>query len=60
LPGRDTAFVVHLVTGPAAPAGRAEGRVEHVATGRTARFESAEELLRFMQETLVAISAAGL
>ena len=59
LPARDAAFVVHLATDPDAPAGQARGRVEHVSTGRTARFESADELVRFMRETLAAIAADG-
>lgn len=53
---RNMAFVVHLT--PAADT--SAGRVEHVASGRTARFESAEELLRFMRETLAAITNDGL
>lgn len=53
---RDAAFVVHLAT---APAGQAHGRVEHVATGRMTRFESIEDLMRFMQETLAPTAADG-
>jgi hypothetical protein len=56
VPARNTAFVVHLTVAADASA----GRVEHVATGRTARFESAEELLRFMRDTLAAIANDGL
>jgi hypothetical protein len=59
LPARDTAFVVHLATDPDEPAGQAHGRVEHVSTGRAASFESVEELVRFMRETLAAIAADG-
>jgi len=55
-PSRDVAFVVHL-TGVADDSDRACGRVEHVRTGRTARFESAEELLHFMRHTLAALAA---
>jgi hypothetical protein len=59
LPSRDAAFVVHLTTAPDEPVGEARGRVEHVATGRAARFESADALVRFMRETLAAIAADG-
>lgn len=55
-PARDAAFVVHLATDQSRLA-RAHGRVEHVATGRAAPFESPEELVRFMQETLTALAA---
>ena len=55
-PTRHAAFVVHLATDPDAPAGQARGRVEHVSTGRTARFESADELVRFMRGTLAAFA----
>lgn len=57
VPPRDAAFVVHL-TGVAEGSGDdASGRVEHVRTGRSTRFESAEELLRFMRQTLAALDA---
>lgn len=59
LAGRDTAFVVHLATDPAEPTAGARGRVEHVSTGSVARFESVEDLVRFMQQTLAAIVASG-
>ena len=39
------AFVVQFRTATDFAAGRVEGRVEHVASGRTAHFESANELL---------------
>ena len=39
------AFVVQFRAGTDFDAGRVEGRVEHVATGRTARFESLQDLL---------------
>lgn len=57
LPVRDAAFVVHLTTDSEVPGGQACGRVEHVSTGRTTRFESADELVRFMRQTLAAIAA---
>jgi hypothetical protein len=50
------AFVLQL--GPEADleAGRVEGRVEHVATMRSARFRSLEQLLAFLKEALAAAS----
>ena len=56
-PVRDAAFVVHLATVPPGLPAQAQGRVEHVATGRAARFESSEDLMRFMHETLAALAA---
>lgn len=53
---RDAAFVVHLVCPAGNAAGEARGRVEHVVTGRVARFASADELVGFMTETLAAIA----
>jgi len=53
-PARDSAFVIHLEDHSEGP-GR--GRAEHVATGRSVRFESLEELLCFMRATLTAIAA---
>jgi len=50
----DVAFVVHLSV-TAAPG--ETGRVEHLTTGRASKFESAAELLRFMQETLAGLGA---
>ncbi|MBY0274567.1 hypothetical protein K2Z84_04430 [Candidatus Binatia bacterium] len=54
---RDTAFVVHLMAAGADLAGAATGRVEHVATGRTGRFQSADDLVRFMRDTVAALAA---
>lgn len=51
VPSRDAAFVVHLTRA----AGESAGRVEHVTTGRVAAFESADELLRFMRQTLATL-----
>lgn len=56
-PSRDVAFVVHLTSSSGESADQAHGRVEHVTTGLAARFESTEELLRFMQRTLAALAA---
>lgn len=55
---RDVAFVVHLTCAAGQPAG-VLGRVEHVTTGRVGRFESADDLVRFMRQTLAAIAADG-
>lgn len=57
MPSRDAAFVVHLAGGAGEATDQAHGRVEHVTTGRAARFDSVEELLRFMRQTLAAIEA---
>jgi hypothetical protein len=46
------AFVVQFVSGSNLEAGAVGGRVEHVATGRHARFYSIDELLRFLGEEL--------
>lgn len=58
-PSRDAAFVVHLTDAVGAAGDQAHGRVEHVRSGRAARFESLQELLRFMRQTLAAIDASG-
>lgn len=52
LPARDAAFVVHLAEPSDCLGDHTRGRVEHVRSGRAARFDSAEELLRFMRQTL--------
>jgi len=46
------AFVVQFRAGTDFDAGRVEGRVEHVATGRMARFESLQELLSIIAVAL--------
>jgi hypothetical protein len=46
------AFVLHLGPGTNIGYGRLEGRVEHVASTRSARFSSLEELLRALQTLL--------
>lgn len=50
----DLAFVVHLTL---ATEPEQKGRVEHLASGRASRFESAGELLRFMRETLAGLGS---
>jgi hypothetical protein len=46
------AFVVQFVSGSRLDGGSVGGRVEHVASGRSARFDSIEQLLRFLGEVL--------
>src|SRR5689334_8437039 len=46
------AFVVQFVAGSDLRGGAVSGRVEHVATGRNARFASVDELLRFIADIL--------
>jgi hypothetical protein len=48
----DGAFVVQFLAGSDLGAGSVGGRVEHVASGRTARFASVDELLRFFSDLL--------
>lgn len=48
------AFVIQLATGFDPANGAVVGRVEHVLSGRAARFGSVPELLDFMQGTLAA------
>jgi hypothetical protein len=50
------AFVLQLGPESDLEAGRLEGRVEHVATMRSARFRSLEELLAFLKAALAATS----
>lgn len=44
------AFLVQFRTATDFAADRAEGRVEHIASGRTANFESASELLAIFEQ----------
>ena len=46
------AFVIQLRAGTDFAGGRVEGRVEHIASGWTARFESADELLTLLARGL--------
>jgi hypothetical protein len=46
------AFVLQLVPGTDIRAGRLEGRVEHVASTRSARFRSLDELLAALADLL--------
>ena len=54
-PSRDAAFVVHLTDAGGEAGDRVHGRVEHVTTGRATDFDSMDELLRFMRQTLATI-----
>jgi hypothetical protein len=46
------AFVVHLRPGAVPDEGKMTGRVEHVASGRSAQFGSLPELLAFLSRVL--------
>jgi hypothetical protein len=46
------AFVIQVRAGANFATGQAAGRVEHVASGRTARFESVDELLQILDRLL--------
>jgi hypothetical protein len=49
---REGAFVVQLGTADRPSRGRVRGRVEHLTTGATARFDSVPELLDFLERVL--------
>ena len=51
------AFVVHLRMDSEVGQGRMAGRVEHVASGQAAHFDSLEELLAFMARVLATVRA---
>ena len=46
------AFVVQFGRDTAVDAGRMAGRVEHVVSGKAARFQSLDELMTFMTKVL--------
>lgn len=50
------AFVIQFRDSGADGADQLSGRVEHVASGRTANFQSAEELLQLLKKMLNALS----
>jgi hypothetical protein len=58
-PARDAAFVIHLTDLVGEHGAQARGRVEHVTSGRVARFDSVDELLRFMRQTLDGLDRCG-
>lgn len=47
-----SAFVVHLTVDETEALGIVQGRVEHVMSGRWARFASTAEMIGFMRQTL--------
>jgi len=53
----EQAFVVQFGRGTAVDTGRMAGRVEHVVSGKVARFQSLEELVTFLTEVLRAVEA---
>jgi len=55
----DGAFVVQFLTGSRLDGGAVGGRVEHVASGRTAHFASVDDLLRFFDDILEGLHGTG-
>ena len=53
------AFVVQFGRETALDTGRMAGRVEHVVSGRVARFQSLDELLAFMTTVLREVEATS-
>jgi hypothetical protein len=51
------AFLVQFRYGTGSSSARLAGRVEHVATGYSAKFESAEELPKLLQNILESIAS---
>ena len=54
------AFVVQFGRETALDTGRMAGRVEHVVSGKAARFQSLDELLAFMREVLHEVASTSL
>lgn len=54
----EQAFVVQFMAESAAPGGRA-GRVEHVTSGRSARFDTIEGLFEFIAQVRRALGTGG-
>ena len=52
------AFVIQLREETNVVAGRVEGRIEHIASTRVARFNSVEELLSFIASVLTEVKNA--
>ena len=52
------AFVVQFLAGSDVGGGNVGGRVEHVASGRSLRFASIDELLRFFGDVLSAVKVS--
>jgi hypothetical protein len=53
------AFVVQFGRDTALDTGRMAGRVEHVVSGRVARFQSLDELVAFMTQVLREVEATS-
>jgi hypothetical protein len=53
------AFVVQFGRETALDTGRMAGRVEHVVSGKAARFQSLDELLAFMREVLHEVASTS-
>jgi hypothetical protein len=51
----NAAFVVQFRPETDIPGGRIEGKVEHIPTGKAAKFHSLDELLAFIAETLTEV-----
>lgn len=56
---RDRAFVVQLRGDAALDDGAVRGRVEHLVTGETARFETGDQLCRCLMRLLAAADGSG-
>lgn len=52
----NAAFVIQFREGTDVEAGRVEGRVEHIASYRAARFRSIDELFAFIARVLTEVS----
>jgi hypothetical protein len=53
------AFVIHFREDTDIPAGRLEGRIEHIASYRAKRFNSVEELLAFTSSVLAELKSGN-
>ena len=53
------AFVVQFGRETAVDTGRMAGRVEHVVSGKVARFQSLEELVAFLTEVLRVVASTA-
>jgi hypothetical protein len=53
----EQAFVIQFGRETVVDTGRLAGRVEHVVTGKVARFQSLDELVAFMTEVLRTVAA---
>jgi hypothetical protein len=51
----DAAFVIQFRQGPDLEAGQVEGRIEHIASYKAARFHSVDELFAFITRVLADI-----